>query len=174
MTYQEALKIAYKVEGYIKCTYMELFSTDNKKLFSVQNRGLRLPSDGTERIEMDFVLPVVYISEYQKSHYSGKVYAYLTDELRAYLRFFVEKIIDEPSAWYGERMQEILRIVNENDVVLVKEVAVNWIPADSKRVIIKDKNGNDIELGEAMEKAEEELKQAKIMLAGAGVAAVIL
>ena len=40
MTLQEALKIGTNAEGYIKCTFAEMYDENGRKLFSIQREGL--------------------------------------------------------------------------------------------------------------------------------------
>ena len=178
MTYQEASKIGSKIEGYIKCTFMEIFSTDNDKLFSLQRSYKKpeldyyTPGGGVGAADMwlSFSLPVCRMDQYADSKYKGKVFVHLTDEIREYIYFMVDHALSNADRNHKQQYKQLKKIVEQNEVVLVKEVAVEWIPADYEKVITE----SGLSLDEAIEQAAEELRQAKIMLGAAGAAAVVL
>ena len=156
MNYKEAFKIGSVCDGYVKCTYAELYGEDGLKLFSLQHRNsVDWRTSAEEKIDIEIEFPVV-TAEYTDP-VDGKIPCRLTDEAAKYIAASLKE--------QYKGTARLLSRVQSGALFYVKPVALDWKPTDIKEVWITDpKTGKQVRLEDALEDARKRMEDAKKLL----------
>lgn len=178
MNYADAFKIGSKCDGYIKCTYVQLFAKG--AIFSLQ-RGYFYQN----KARVDFNNAIGASPAEQNADASG----YLTVDVpivKAAEHIEIQKENDlVPVTLTNEAIQVIAKLVKpknaktqdladaiKNNKFYVKACAVDWIPTNAD-AYIKDPNGQMVKLADRLEAARKRMETAKAILATAATLTII-
>ena len=127
MSYEEAFKIGSVCDGYVKCTYAELYDSVQKelpggnrifrKLFSLQKRWAAAERTIGATISLNYAYPIVTADTYVPD--AKYVPVYLTDEATEYINHVISR---------SKRLSEILGRIKIWQVVRVYDR--NYVPGD--------------------------------------------
>ena len=156
MRYDEAFKIGSVCDGYVKCTYAELYRENGTKLFSLQRRnGVDWRTSAEEKIYVEIEFPMV-TAEYS-APVDGKIPCRLTKEAANYILACLKDKY--------KRTDNLFAMVQAGDLFYVKACAMDWKPTDVKDFYITDpKTGKQVRLEDALEDARKRMENAKNLL----------
>ena len=189
MKYDKAFEIGSRCEGYIKCTYVQLFDYNEGKVFSLNKRSdvnssaRSVMGIGYEPKNVDYKIgfgkdrPIVIAAGKESDDI---VPVYLTDYAVEIIQRGIKAIIAgqpylKTNAGHAKLMEynHLLAAINTKDTYYVKKVAVDWFPTDGANMTIIDPTtGQPILLADAIKEAENKVDQAKkilLMTAGASI-----
>ena len=191
MTYDQAYNIGTRIEGYIKCTYVQLFDYDEGKVFSLNKRSdvnssaRRVMGIGYEPKNVDY--KIAFSKDRPIVIAAGKasddiVPVHLTDYAVEIIHMGIKAIMAvqpylKTNAGHAKLMEynHLLTAINASDTYYVKKVAVDWFPTDGANMTIIDPtSGQPILLADAIKEAENKMDQAKKILLMAAGASIIL
>ena len=185
MLYDEAFKIGAKCDGYVRCTYAQLMSSELGALFSLQSAYTRINKgrvelenigafDHTQNTDANAVVldvPVVIADTYVPNE--RLVPVRLTEDAATMIAAKVARRIKKTDPT-DERRKLLEGLRNYKKYVFyVKKVAIDWVPTDIQNATIIDENGKPILLSDYTKAAKEQLDRAKAILAAAGVLTII-
>ena len=168
MTLQEALKIGSSADGYIKCTYARIHSTDGYD-WSLQRKTYERNVAKTEfeSAVSDVNEATVFVQDYPVcvadsiNPGSKMVNVYLTD----YARNTIQTQLYGSKGKQHDIPYQFTKALD--GTWEVKEVAIDWIPTDVVNAVIMQ-GGIPVDLQEALEAAKKKVDNAKALLALAG------
>lgn len=175
MSYEEAFKIGSVCDGYVKCTYAELYDAVQKelpggnrifpKLFSLQKRFASAEHTIGTTIGLNYEYPIVTADTYVSD--TKYVPVYLTTEAAEYINHVISSSKKRSEKWDG-----LEGLVQAGDMFNVKACAIDWMPTKMDNIVIteKDKNGNtrEVKLDDALEAARKKMENAKALLLASG------
>lgn len=184
MTLQQALHIGTTVDGYVKCTYAMLYdAVKGNKLFSVNRFNIN-------KARIDYEKQLGEVDVYEADN---KVYLHDIPILSVYAEDvadpearFIKATLDDTAVRYindkimggyrarhphGDWKTKVFQF-EKGDQVLVKNVAIDWVPANMDNMDIVDENGQPLEV--QLRASEEKLRKAKALLIAAAGTAVII
>lgn len=183
MTYEQAFNIGSKIDGYIKCTYAQLFSYEHGALFSLNKprnvvskarEGMGANPNANVDYNVGFTsdMPVVTATQCVDDEY---VPVKLTQRAAAIIAAKVSQVKPKNN-WYHtyKAYQELLAGIRTGETFYVKKIAIEWIPTDGiNATVIDPTTGKEIKLKDALAAAEKKVARAKALLAMAGVSIIL-
>ena len=187
MTLQQALHIGTAVDGYVKCTYAMLYdAVKGNKLFSVNRFNIN-----RARIDYEKQLGEVDVYNADNTVYLHDIpilSVYAEDVADPEARFIKATLDDvavqyinhkiaggyigrHPKKYKKDGLKGVFQF-KVGDQVLVKNVAIDWVPANMDNMDIVDENGQPLEV--QLRASEEKLRKAKALLIAAAGTAVII
>lgn len=184
MNYADAFKIGSKCDGYIKCTYVQLFAKG--AIFSLQ-RGYFYQNKA--RVDFNNAIGANSGQVYSDIPNNADASGYLTVDVpivKAAEHIEIQKENDlVPVTLTNEAIQVIAKLVKpknektqdlanaiKNGKFYVKACAVDWIPTNAD-AYIKDPNGQMVKLADRLEAARKRMETAKAILATAATLTII-
>lgn len=73
----------------------------------------------------------------------------------------------------NDRYEELRQAVKNNETFMVKECAIDWVPADANNAVVIGADGKEIKLTDALEAARKKLERAKALLTAATTITII-
>lgn len=176
MKYQDAIKIGSVLDGYIRCTYMELFDAPEqingsmryRKLFSLQAKFIThehyyVPVSNPENIGVEVLFPVV-VTEKDSGYAESNKYVPVYLDTRA-AKYILSKCWkrDENSAY-----AIIMARLENGEPFYVEKDAIDWMPQNLDNTTEVDDDGIVINVSEELEEARKKMENAKAILIAAG------
>ena len=183
MNYADAFKIGSKCDGYIKCTYVQLFAKG--AIFSLQRGYFYQNKARVDFNNSDLANSIGASPAEQNTDASG----YLTVDVpivKAAEHIEIQKENDlVPVTLTNEAIQVIAKLVKRNNAktqdladaikngkFYVKACAVDWIPTNAD-AYVQDPNGQMVKLADRLEAARKRMETAKAILATAATLTII-
>lgn len=192
MTLQQALHIGTTVDGYVKCTYAMLYdAATGNKLFSVNRTNISKARIDYEKqlgdvdvYEADnkvymHDIPILSVNAEDIPDVNAKfIKATLDESARRYIndKIMGGYIARHPSgnfhtnAYANDGAHYVFQF-EKGSQVLVKNVAIDWVPANMDNMDIVDENGQPFEA--QLRASEEKLRKAKALLIAAAGTVII-
>ena len=159
MNYDEAFKIGSVCDGFVKCTYTELFDTKNGYKFAFQKANIidhKITNLDAAGVVISYEFPLFVCDEFVSGDKANRfIPVRLTDECITYL-------IDKLSKPYKEH--PLIESIKNNEIFYVKACAVDWRPTNITNVTVIGASGKEILLSDALEDARKRMENAKNLL----------
>lgn len=173
MTYEQAKKTGKVLDGYVKCTFAEIWQKDHNRFFSFNQPhknqyvvsgigAYQPPVDETITFMWDLPLFRAVEMPGDQAPAMGWIPVTLTKEAYEYM---IARIKQNGKDGYN---------IKPDAIWYVRPVAVDWMPTDIENVAILDANGTEIDLDAAIKQAETAIEEKKKLLIAAGVATLIV
>lgn len=175
MTYTQARKTGSVLDGYVKCTFAQIWhkpegNWDMERFFSFQQPGKNAYVNGVGKYEEAGEEKIIFFYDYPLFKAVD-----LVDTTKTSDKWIPVTLTDKAYKYMMERISSSkYHQIHPDTVWYVKESAVEWMPTNIDNATIIGTDGKEIRLDDAIDQAAADIEAKKKLLIAAGVATLIL